>query len=54
MENLSADRLKIYQELGIDGLVSPEDIAAQEIITLPSKQLLLKYLIFQMASFNFL
>jgi trk system potassium uptake protein TrkA len=34
MENLSADSWKIYQELGIDGLVSPEDIAAQEIITL--------------------
>ncbi|HOI33343.1 MAG TPA: NAD-binding protein, partial [Bacteroidales bacterium] len=34
MENLSAESWKIYQELGIDGLVSPEDIAAQEIITL--------------------
>lgn len=34
MENLSAESWKIYQELGIDGLVSPEDIAAHEIITL--------------------
>ncbi len=34
MENLSAESWRIYQELGIDGLVSPEDIAAQEIINL--------------------
>ncbi len=34
MENLSAESWKIYQELGIDGLVSPEDIAAHEIISL--------------------
>jgi trk system potassium uptake protein TrkA len=34
MENLSVENRKIYQELGIDALISPEDIAAQEIITL--------------------
>ena len=34
MENLSPESLRIYQELGIDALVSPEDIAAQEIISL--------------------
>lgn len=34
MENLSQESWRTYQELGIDGLVSPEDIAAQEIITL--------------------
>ena len=34
MENLSKESWRIYQDLGIDGLVSPEDIAAQEIINL--------------------
>jgi trk system potassium uptake protein len=34
MENLSVENRKIYQELGIDALISPEDIAAQEIISL--------------------
>lgn len=34
MENLSVQNRKIYQELGIDALLSPEDIAAQEIISL--------------------
>lgn len=34
MENLSTESWRIYQDLGIDGIVSPEDIAAQEIITL--------------------
>lgn len=34
MEKLSPESWRIYQDLGIDGLVSPEDIAAQEIITL--------------------
>jgi len=34
MENLSPENWTLYQELGIDGLVSPEDIAAQEIINL--------------------
>jgi trk system potassium uptake protein len=34
MENLSPENWNLYQELGIDGLVSPEDIAAQEIINL--------------------
>ncbi|MDP2237329.1 MAG: Trk system potassium transporter TrkA [Bacteroidales bacterium] len=34
MENLSIENRKIYQELGIDALISPEDIAAQEIISL--------------------
>lgn len=34
MENLSVQNRKIYQELGIDALISPEDIAAQEIISL--------------------
>lgn len=34
MENLSKEAWRIYQDLGIDGLISPEDIAAQEIITL--------------------
>lgn len=33
MENLSTESWRIYQDLGIDGIVSPEDIAAQEIIT---------------------
>lgn len=33
-ENLSKEALRIYQDLGIDGIVSPEDIAAQEIINL--------------------
>jgi len=34
MENLSAEAWRVYQDLGIDGIISPEDIAAQEIITL--------------------
>jgi len=34
MEKLSPENWRIYQDLGIDGLVSTEDIAAQEIITL--------------------
>ncbi len=34
MENLSAENRQIYLELGIDALISPEDIAAQEIISL--------------------
>lgn len=34
MENLSPDVWRMYQDLGIDGLLSPEDIAAQEIISL--------------------
>lgn len=34
MENLSLENRQIYQELGIDALISPEDIAAQEIISL--------------------
>ena len=34
MENLSKESWRIYQDLGIDGIVSPEDIAAQEIINL--------------------
>ncbi|MDR0968982.1 MAG: Trk system potassium transporter TrkA [Lentimicrobiaceae bacterium] len=34
MENLSPENRRTYQELGIDTLVSPEDIAAQEIISL--------------------
>jgi len=34
MENLKAESWRIYQDLGIDGIISPEDIAAQEIITL--------------------
>ena len=34
MENLSPEVWRMYQDLGIDGLLSPEDIAAQEIITL--------------------
>ena len=34
MENLSPESWRIYQDLGIDGIISPEDIAAQEIITL--------------------
>ena len=34
MENLSPEVWRMYQDLGIDGLVSPEDIAAQEIISL--------------------
>jgi len=34
MENLSLQNRQIYQELGIDALISPEDIAAQEIISL--------------------
>jgi len=34
MENLSPENWNLYKELGIDGLVSPEDIAAQEIINL--------------------
>ncbi len=33
-ENLSKESWRIYQDLGIDGMVSPEDIAAQEIINL--------------------
>lgn len=34
MESLSKESRRIYQDLGIDGIVSPEDIAAQEIINL--------------------
>ncbi|MBO5957943.1 MAG: Trk system potassium transporter TrkA [Bacteroidales bacterium] len=34
MESLSKENWRIYQDLGIDGIVSPEDIAAQEIINL--------------------
>lgn len=34
MENLSKESWRIYQDLGIDGIVSPEDIAAQEIINI--------------------
>jgi trk system potassium uptake protein TrkA len=34
MENLSPENWNLYKEMGIDGLVSPEDIAAQEIINL--------------------
>ena len=34
VENLKAESWRIYQDLGIDGIVSPEDIAAQEVITL--------------------
>jgi len=34
MENLSPEVWRMYQDLGIDGLLSPEDIAAQEIISL--------------------
>lgn len=34
MENLSIENRQIYQELGIDALISPEDVAAQEIISL--------------------
>lgn len=34
MENLSIENRQIYLELGIDALISPEDIAAQEIISL--------------------
>ena len=37
MENLSPDVWRMYQDLGIDGLLSPEDIAAQEIISLLKK-----------------
>ena len=33
-ENLDKDVWRMYQDLGIDGLVSPEDIAAQETISL--------------------
>lgn len=34
MENLNTEVWRMYQDLGIDGLLSPEDIAAQEIISL--------------------
>ena len=34
MENLNPDVWRMYQDLGIDGLLSTEDIAAQEIISL--------------------
>ena len=34
MENLSSEVWRMYQDLGIDGLLSPEDIAAQEIVSL--------------------
>ena len=37
MENLSPSVWRMYQDLGIDGLLSPEDIAAQEIISLLKK-----------------
>ena len=37
MENLSPEVWRMYQDLGIDGLLSPEDIAAQEIISLLKK-----------------
>lgn len=33
-ESMTTEMHKIYQELGIDALISPEDIAAQEIISL--------------------
>lgn len=33
-ENMSKEAWRIYQDLGIDGLISPEDIAAQEITML--------------------
>ena len=34
MENLSHEVWRMYKDIGIDGLLSPEDIAAQEIISL--------------------
>jgi len=34
MENIGQEAWRIYQDLGIDGIVSPEDIAAQEIVSL--------------------
>ena len=34
MENIRQEAWRIYQDLGIDGIVSPEDIAAQEIVSL--------------------
>lgn len=34
VENMKPESWRVYQDLGIDGIVSPEDIAAQEIITL--------------------
>jgi len=34
LENLSKENLQIFKNLGIDSLVCPEDIAAQEIISL--------------------
>ena len=37
MEDLSPNVWRMYQDLGIDGLLSPEDIAAQEIISLLKK-----------------
>lgn len=37
MENLKSEMWRIYQDLGIDGMMSPEDIAAQEVISLLDK-----------------
>lgn len=34
MENLSPEVWRMYQDLGIDGMLSPEDIATQEIVSL--------------------
>lgn len=34
LQNLNLDNRKIYQDLGIDYLVSPEDIAGQEVVNL--------------------
>ncbi len=34
MENLSPKNLELYHDLGIDALISPEDIASKEIISL--------------------
>ncbi len=34
MQNLSADNRKTYEELGIDHLVSPEDIAGHEVLNI--------------------
>ncbi len=39
LENVSEENKKIYQDLGIDFLISPEDIAAHEIIKLLQKPL---------------
>ncbi|MGP1447743.1 MAG: Trk system potassium transporter TrkA [Candidatus Limimorpha sp.] len=37
MENLKTEMWRIYQDLGIDGMMSPEDIAAQEVVSLLDK-----------------